>query len=178
VPDNVSAEVAEFCVIPVTLVPMTAEITCVPLPELELVIVPVIFTEPVISLIIPVLVELIVTFPVPVIPPAKSDVEPVLVTDRSWLKVIAPLNVDPELPQPMVEVPLLPETTLMAFPIVVPPLAKVALALPVVSPSVIVAVPAPFALLTKAVPALIVKPPPKVFAPESVSVLAPVFEIP
>ena len=40
-PDRVSCEVAEFCTMPVTLVPMTAEMVEVPLPEPKLVIVPI-----------------------------------------------------------------------------------------------------------------------------------------
>lgn len=71
-PDSVSADVAEFCVIPVTFVPMTAEMVVVPVPVPELVMVPIILTEPVEIVIAPqeeLPTVYVVTFPVPVIPP-------------------------------------------------------------------------------------------------------------
>ena len=55
----------------VTFVPMTALIVMVPEPAPELVIVPVLFTLAVESVAMPVLLELRVRLPVPVIPPVK-----------------------------------------------------------------------------------------------------------
>lgn len=52
-PDNVSAEVAELCVIPVTLAPITAEMVVGAIPVPELVMVPVLLTEVVKKVTVP-----------------------------------------------------------------------------------------------------------------------------
>src|SRR5262249_57485617 len=77
---------------------------------------------------------------------------------------------------PIVSVPVVPLASAIGRAIVSPvvPTSSVALALPLVSPSVIVPAPKAFALVApRTVPDLIVNPPVKVFALEKVAVPAP-----
>ena len=72
-PDSVSADVAEFCVIPVTLDPITELIVTAPVPAFKFVIVPTLFTDAVESVRVNVLLPLSVKLFVPVIPPLNMQ---------------------------------------------------------------------------------------------------------
>ncbi len=131
--------------------------------------------------------SLIVRFPVPVTPPVK--ISPTAVTVKLLFKVIAPLTVEPDVlfGEIILNVlPLLPEATVIGLANVnavpVGLTDKVAFAVPLVSPMVIAPVPEPPKALVLVAPftspALMVKPPVKVFTPERVSVPAPVLFMP
>lgn len=169
IPESVRAEVDEFCVIPVTLVPIMPEIRVVPEPAPELVIVPIIFTlfpRFALSSVVPVLVLFIIILPVPAIPPlCKWLVEVVTVKVRLLFSVINPSV----LVFVILNVPLLPDATVIALEIKIE-LRKVASALPLVLPIVSVPVPPAVELVLRArLPALIVTPLVKVLLPVSVN---------
>lgn len=75
-PDKVSADVAEFCVMPVTFVPITELMVTAPAPEPELVMVPVLFTEVVERRIASAVALLLLSIklPVPVVPPETVSI--------------------------------------------------------------------------------------------------------
>ena len=91
---------------------------------------------------------------------------------RLLFSVIAPLNVGLEV-EVMLSVPLLPEATVIGFGKVRLSPINVALALPVESPRVIVPVPEPpkalVLVVPLTVPALMVRPPVNVLAPDRVN---------
>jgi len=161
----------------VTFAPISALITFVAEPAPELVIVPVLLTLVVVwRVITPAPVALRVRLPVPVIPPLKVRALAAGDSIRSWLlSVTAPLKMLAAL-EVMVATPVLPEATEIGLANVPtkPPL-NVALALPLLSPIVIVPpVPNAKALVVPlTVPDLIIKPPVKVLAPERTNVPAP-----
>ena len=70
-PDKVNCEAALFWITPNTLVPMIALIVTAAVPLPEFVMVPLLLTDAVERVIVPVLVSFNVIFPVPVIPPLK-----------------------------------------------------------------------------------------------------------
>lgn len=94
-PDKINAEVLLFCVIPVTLLPITAEMVVVPLPAPELVIVPVLLTPvtPFERVIVCVLAPLKIKLPVPEIAPLTILLAPFVAIVKLLLSVIAPLKV-------------------------------------------------------------------------------------
>jgi hypothetical protein len=160
-----------FCTTPVTLVPILELIVTIPCPDPELVTVPTLLIAPVEIVTVLRSLLLIITSPVPVIPPVIVIFEVVVAIVSALFKVIAPLNVG-VLELVIVAVPLDPEATVMGLANVKfePPI-KVALAVPVVSPIVIVLLFAPKALalvVPVTVPFLMVSPLVKVFVPDKV----------
>src|SRR5262245_1147067 len=157
-PLTVSADVVLFSVIPVTFEPTAALMSVVPLPAPILVIVPALLTAAVESVMVPVVALLLmVRLLVPVTPPLKV------------VEIAVPLF-------PMVSVPVVPLASTIGRAMVNPvvPTNSVALALPLVLPSVIVPAPKALALVVPStVPDLIVSPPVNVFALDSVAVPAP-----
>ena len=164
-----------------TLVPITAPIEVLPLPEPELVIVPALLIEDPESEVVPELVLFIIILLVPVlllILPLKYKGHPelfeVLLIVKLLFNVILPEKVQFPLSASLciVKVPLLPEATVIGFAQVwlKPSLDftdSVALAIPLVSPRVITFAESPRELLfapPTTLPALIVKPPVKVLA--------------
>lgn len=167
-PDKVNCDVALFWMTPVTLVPMTELMVVVPLPAPELVIVPILLIETVERVVVLVFVVLIITLPVPVMPPDNVNVLAALIV-KLLFSVIAPLKVALTV-LVILNVPLLPEATMIGLAIGEIDALNAASALPLVFPIVIVPVPEPpkALVLTEPVtiPALMVKPPVKVLAPE------------
>jgi len=154
-PVTVSAEVAVFSMIPVTLVPMAALMAVVPVPGPKLVTVPVLLIAPVSKVIVPAPpFSKIVKLFVPVTPPLKAV-------------VVVPVV-------PIVSVPtlaLVASTIGLAKVRAVVETSRVAGLLPVVLPSVTTLAAAPSALdVVEAVtvPARIFRPEVKVFVAESV----------
>src|SRR5262249_28943246 len=130
-PLTVSADVVLFSVIPVTFEPTAALMSVVPLPAPILVMVPALLTAAVESVIVPVVaLLLIVRLLVPVTPPLKV------------VEIALPLL-------PMVSVPVVPLASTIGRAMVNPvvPTNSVALALPLVLPSVIVPAPKALALV-------------------------------
>lgn len=180
VADKVNGAVVLFCITPVTLVPMTEVIVFVPVVELLLVIVPVLFTAVVVNdvrAVVPVL--LIVRFPVPLTPPVNVSVRVVQeATVSALFKVMAPLKIGLPLElQLIVAIPLLPDATVIALVCVIaPPLVcRTAFDEPVVSPSVTDPAPNEAAALPAKVPAFTVSPELKVLVAFSDHVPVPVF---
>ena len=126
-------------------------------------------------------VPLMIRFAVPVIPPPKvSRWVKVGASVRLLLSVMAPLKVLAALLVIFKVLPLLPEATVIGLANVPPPAFNVASTLPLVSPMVMTLEFAPkaFGLVSpETVPALMVKPPVKVFAPEKTNVPVPVLVI-
>jgi hypothetical protein len=147
---TVSADVVLFSVIPVTFDPTPPLMVVVPVPAPIFVMVPALFTAAVESVMVPLpALLLIVRLLVPVTPPLKV------------VEMFVPVL-------PIVSVPVVPLASAIGRAIVSPvvPTSSVALALPLVSPSVIVPAPKAFALVVpRTVPDLIVNPPVKVLLP-------------
>ena len=140
----VRADVVLFSVMAVTFEPTPPLIVVVPVPAPMLVIVPALLTDPVESVMVPVVaLLLIVRLLVPVTPPLKV------------VEMAAPLL-------PIVSVPVVLEANMIGFAIVNPvvPTNRVALLLPpALSPSVILPVPKAFALIVpRTVPDFMVRP--------------------
>ena len=167
-PESNNLLVLEFCIIPVTLLPITAEMVVVPAPVLEFVIVPILLIEVLLSNIPLPDKSFKIILPVPTTPPDNSKAEAPLdgvVNVKLLFKAIKPLKVWLPLKSPeltILNVPLLPEVTVIGLAKVIAarlPPTNVALALPLVSPIVIVPAPPAFVLVcNRAVPALITKP--------------------
>ena len=176
-PLKVSAEVVLPSVTLVTFAPTAPLIVVVPAPLPELMIVPWLLTPPAPDRVItPAPVELNTRLPMPVTPPLK--VSAVVAGDRTKsceLSVTRPLKVLTAVPV-IAATPALPEATEIALANgpANPPLS-VALAETVESPSVIAPAPNALALVVPlTVPALIVRPPVKVFTPLNVNVPLPI----
>ena len=168
-PVTLNAEVP-FCVRPVTLEPIAALIKVAPAPLPLLVIVPVLLTLVVESVKALLLLLLSVRLALPVTPPVKLKVLPVMaVKVASLFKVIAPVKEEmAAVLLPIVCVPLLPACTVMARAIVkAPPVKSEALALPEVLPNKIalLALPSAPLVLTAALPPTIKVPPLMVVVP-------------
>ena len=110
----VKADVLEFSLMAVTLLPTPPVIVVVPLVLPELVIVPVLLTGFVDNVTTDAPVPLIVMFPVPVMPPLRVSVPELGVILKLLLSVTAPLKVVVVLPS-ILNVPLLPDATVIAF---------------------------------------------------------------
>jgi len=160
-------------VIPVTFAPTAALMVVVPVLVPELVMVPMLLMllEIVVAAVVP--VPLIIRLPVPVMAPLKvSRLVKVGARVRLLFKVTAPLKILAAL-LVIFSVPLLPEATVIGLANVpTNPPFKVALALPLESPMVMIFAFAPKALalvVPETVPARMFKPVVKVFTPARVN---------
>ena len=118
--DRMREDVALFWVTPITFVPMAEEIDTLPDPLPELVIVPVLFTDAVVIVMLPEFCRR-VRLPVPVMPP-------------EWVKVVAPLFTKLRPPAPSV---VAPEIVALPAPV---PLVIVTAAVPcVIGPESVIA---------------------------------------